>query len=62
MKLICENSNFSHINANGVHGDAAGTIGQLDTLLHLCTLGAGYGAVITDKDNVPKYYDTYLVV
>ena len=39
MKLICENSNSSHINANGVRGDAAGTIGQLDTLLPLCTLG-----------------------
>ena len=38
MKLICENSNSSHINANGVRGDAADTIGQLDTLLPLCTL------------------------
>ena len=42
MKLICENSNSSHINANRVRGDAAGTIGQLDTLLPLCTLGTRY--------------------
>ena len=40
--LICENSNSSHINANGVRGDAAGTIGQLDTLLPLCTLDCVY--------------------
>ena len=39
MKLICKNSNSSHINANGVRGDAADTIGPLDTLLPLCTLG-----------------------
>ena len=39
MKLIRENSNSSHINANGVHSDAAGTIGLLDTLLSLSTLG-----------------------
>ena len=38
MKLICENSNSSHINANGVRSDAADTIGQLDTLLPLCTI------------------------
>ena len=39
MKIICENSNSSHINANGVRSDAVDTIGQLDTLLPLCTLG-----------------------
>ena len=40
--LICENSNSSHINANRVHSDAADTIGLLDTLLPLCTLGSIY--------------------
>ena len=51
MKLICENSNSLHINANGVRGDAADTIGLLDTLLPLCTLviigigGGNMGAV-----------------
>ena len=43
MKLICENNNSSHINANGVRDDAADTIGQLDTLLPLCTLGENEG-------------------
>ena len=38
MKLICENSNSSHINANEVRGDAADAIGLLDTLLLVCTL------------------------
>ena len=38
MKLIRENTNSSHINANGVRGDAVDTIGQLDTLLPLCIL------------------------
>ena len=45
--LICENSNSSHINANGVRGDAAGTIGQLDTLLPLCTLA--YSHIAKDE-------------
>ena len=38
MKLICENNNSLHINANGVCSDAADTIGLLNTLLPLCTL------------------------
>ena len=54
MKLICKNSNSSHINANGVRSDAAGTIGQLDTLLPLCTLDVNHVRIISGRHNVPQ--------
>ena len=48
MKLICENSNSLHINANGVGGDSADTIGAVGhspSLMYLAIMHRKYLAL-----------------